>query len=251
MRPINGLPQRPRCKDNATLRERLEANHEKLPNGCWNWLGAKTHTKTNGYGRIMINYRVRPAHRISFLVFKGPLDPDVCVLHKCDNPSCINPDHLFDGTKQDNVDDMIAKGRFKYAKNRVGTNNPQAVLTPEQVLEIMTLAKSGLRPTAISKRLPFKASVGLISAIVTGKTWAHLHILADFTPIKEGRWSKGYVPRWPTKNTSKTKSLVKKRMVRELGPGLGASGMALPQGGKAVIDLEAEEDETFDEAEES
>ena len=75
--------------------------------GCWLWSG---YTMPNGYGHFSIGTKSHLAHRISFLYFKeDPQDLEVC--HKCDNPYCVNPDHLFKGTRQDNVNDMLSKNR--------------------------------------------------------------------------------------------------------------------------------------------
>lgn len=74
-------------------------------NGCWEWAGAKT---DNGYGAYM-RYR---AHRYSFILFNGDITDGLLVLHKCDNPPCVNPSHLFLGTQSDNIKDCVSKGRW-------------------------------------------------------------------------------------------------------------------------------------------
>ena len=75
---------------------------------CWHWTGA---TNDFGYGRMTSGGRLQVAHRLSWQAFKGQIPDGQYVLHKCDNPSCINPDHLWLGTYSDNLRDAWAKGR--------------------------------------------------------------------------------------------------------------------------------------------
>lgn len=96
------------------LKERLYSRVKVDPvSGCWEWQGSKR----NGYGRITIGSRKDGsrksvcAHRLSYILSKGDIPNGMEVCHKCDNPCCINPDHLFAGTRQDNVDDREAKHR--------------------------------------------------------------------------------------------------------------------------------------------
>lgn len=78
-------------------------------NACWYWTGAKNN---RGYGNVRIASKYLLAHRVSYAIAYGIPD-DMNVLHKCDNPACVRPNHLFLGTHQDNMDDMVAKGRAK------------------------------------------------------------------------------------------------------------------------------------------
>ena len=77
---------------------------------CWHWCGP---TNTFGYGRMTHGGRLQVAHRLSWAEFKGPIPDGISVLHTCDNPSCINPNHLWLGTYSDNIRDAWAKGRNK------------------------------------------------------------------------------------------------------------------------------------------
>jgi hypothetical protein len=85
--------------------------------GCWQWTAYRD---PMGYGRFRLNGEARLAHRVSWEMHNGSISPeDLCVLHKCDNPSCVNPDHLFLGDRIANVADMVAKGRHCWDFGRV------------------------------------------------------------------------------------------------------------------------------------
>lgn len=88
--------------------KRFYNNILKVESGCWEWQAAKGH---KGYGKCKY-FGETLAHRVSFIIHHGPLlGSKMCVLHKCDNPPCVNPDHLFIGTLDDNNKDRAAKGR--------------------------------------------------------------------------------------------------------------------------------------------
>lgn len=82
----------------------------KYPTECWEWIAAKRSRKT-GYGAFRVHEETIDTHRVSWMIHFGEIPDDKCVLHRCDNRICIRPDHLFLGTKLDNVRDMISKGR--------------------------------------------------------------------------------------------------------------------------------------------
>jgi len=101
--------------------------------GCWNWTSAK-HPK--GYGLFSIKNRNQRAHRVSYELCKGPIPEGMQVLHECDNPSCVKPEHLFLGTNADNMADKVAKGRQAHFCPGRGEDSPTAKLTTKQVLAI-------------------------------------------------------------------------------------------------------------------
>lgn len=101
-----------------SLKARIEAYSIPEPNsGCWLWLAR---VSPNGYGSTNVDGRDTGAHRASYLAFNGPIPSGLHVLHRCDVPLCVNPDHLWLGTNADNVRDMVAKGRHRNAVLRTG-----------------------------------------------------------------------------------------------------------------------------------
>lgn len=106
---------------------------------CWPWLAGHY---PYGYGCIYLatKKRMEPAHRASWMIHFGPIPNRMHVLHKCDNPECVNPRHLFLGTNNDNVQDKMRKGRLD---PRDGENNGRSILTKDQVVEIRELYAMG------------------------------------------------------------------------------------------------------------
>ena len=135
---------------------------------CWEWQGA--YKRPNGYGNFKVGKRNVPAHRLAWELFHGH-PGDLFVLHRCDNRKCCNPKHLFLGTHQDNMDDMVAKGRSSRRDMR-GTRNPSSKLTPEQVREIVDLMAVGKNNKQIAAR--YGITHQAVSAIRHGKVWGHL-----------------------------------------------------------------------------
>ena len=109
------------------------------------------------------------AHRASYLVFKGTIPDGFDVCHKCDNPSCINPEHLFLGTEMDNVHDMIRKGRRRHVRFE---DCPTAKLTIPQVLEARRLRKNGASYYSMAKKYGVYRET--MRQAVIGKTWKGL-----------------------------------------------------------------------------
>lgn len=83
---------------------------EQQPNGCWKWIGG---TNTQSYGRFWNGRRKVLAHRYAYEALVGDIPDGMLICHRCDNPNCVNPDHMFIGTMQDNMDDAKAKGHLK------------------------------------------------------------------------------------------------------------------------------------------
>ena len=92
-----------------TVAARLWKRVERTP-GCWLWTGYR---RTTGYGRIGFRGRIDYAHRVAWVVAKGEIPDGMCVLHKCDNPACVRPAHLWLGTQRENMIDKGRKGRSR------------------------------------------------------------------------------------------------------------------------------------------
>jgi len=102
-------------KKKKSLVDRFWSKFKRPKGKCWNWLAS---LDTSGYGLIRESHGSRncstthKAHRLSWMLFNGPIPDGLYVLHKCDNPKCVNPGHLFLGTALDNAQDRDKKGRF-------------------------------------------------------------------------------------------------------------------------------------------
>jgi hypothetical protein len=92
----------------VVVRRRLLDNILFMSSGCWEW----QRYRLSGYGRITVDGRMQNAHRVSYELFIGRIPEGLVVCHHCDNPPCVNPEHLFVGTWQDNTRDAVAKGRL-------------------------------------------------------------------------------------------------------------------------------------------
>lgn len=133
--------------------------------GCWLWAGPMSN---KGYGVLNINYKQYRAHRAVYSYYKEvELAPDTYLCHTCDNKLCVNPDHLFEGTTQDNMDDMVSKNR--QAK---GSKNGGHKLFEPQVLEIKKFLKEGSSLNSLARK--YGVSQRTISFIRDGVKWGWL-----------------------------------------------------------------------------
>lgn len=137
--------------------------------GCWLWRGW-----TNNWGYASTTHEGRRvyAHRLAAHLAHGfDLDDSRLVLHRCDRPSCVNPDHLYVGTASDNARDRWARNRNPVEWAR-GERNGRARLTAAQVVEIKRDLAAGALQRVVAAR--FGVGQAAISQIATGRTWAHV-----------------------------------------------------------------------------
>lgn len=132
-------------------------------NECWLWLGSRIH----GYGNLKYQGNAWVAHRLAWTISNGQIPSDLCVLHRCDNPPCCNPKHLFLGTRLDNNRDRMLKGRGGDLK---GTKQGNAKLTDEAVRFIRKNKK--LSGPELARR--FGVQRAAINKVRRGETWKHL-----------------------------------------------------------------------------
>lgn len=139
---------------------------------CWVWLGSKD---GNGYGQIGGRGKLSTirTHVASCILHFGGVPKGKCACHKCDNPECVRPSHLWIGTQGDNVRDMIAKGRYNKGESRRGEENPSSKLTEHQVRQIRTLSSEGMLRKHVAKI--FGVTPENVSYIVLRKGWKHVH----------------------------------------------------------------------------
>lgn len=144
---------------------------------CWVWTGSRF---TDGYGQFTVAPRNVRAHRFSWVVSHGAIPDGLCVCHKCDNPACVRPDHLFLATSQENTQDKVNKSRqargLRISGNQLnlvtGAGHHSAKLTPTQVREIRAAIEEGTTNTVLGRR--YGVSGAAIRAIRNRKNWAHV-----------------------------------------------------------------------------
>jgi len=137
----------------------------KKPNGCWEWISVKNKDQ---YGQFYLKYfnRAIPAHRASFLMFNGNIPFQAIVCHHCDNPPCVNPEHLFLGSHKDNMMDKVKKGRHVSLS---GIKSSRSKLTETQVKEILESNYSNRKLS-----IQYNVSSTCIDNIKSGRTWHHI-----------------------------------------------------------------------------
>lgn len=140
-------------------------SYVEITDTCWLWTGG---LKRRGYGKFsMIPIKSMPAHRASYILFKGEIPEGKCICHQCDNPRCVKPEHLWVGTTQENTQDMVNKGR-----SLRGEKQNLAKLTKEDVLKIRELGSQGMVQWKIGEM--FNLTAGHVNNIIKRRAWQHV-----------------------------------------------------------------------------
>lgn len=132
---------------------------------CWLWKGSQV----CGYGQFSVGTKSIRAHRFAYAVYKGSLKSGLIVMHNCDNPLCVNPKHLTQGTQSKNIRDCVKRGRYP---DRKGQNHGNSKLRDEEIGEIRNLASVGLSQRALGQK--FNVSHATIYHVLKGNTWNHV-----------------------------------------------------------------------------
>lgn len=135
---------------------------------CWEWIASKNR---DGYGTVSFNGKVMTSHRVAWIVNNGKIPLSTNVLHRCDNPSCVNPEHLFLGTQGDNIRDCVQKGRFTRSDRR-GEKSAISPFKNGDILSIRQEAANGKSRSQIARER--NCSRTSIDSIVNRKTWTHI-----------------------------------------------------------------------------
>lgn len=155
-------------KAGTTVADRLRERSQPKDNGCIEWVG---HT-FNGYGMIRVGAKRMRAHRVVWELSHGQIPVDLCVCHRCDNPRCINVDHLFLGTRAENNRDKTDKGRQARGPGHGmrKERHPNAKLTQALVERLRADHNGGTRQRQLAS--VYGVSQSLVSQIINGKRWS-------------------------------------------------------------------------------
>ena len=149
--------------DPCAITSRL-LSYINIGDGCWEWIGQKWQS---GYGRLIVNGKLIQASRLIYRLFIGDIADELCICHRCDNPLCVRPAHLFAGTNQENSYDRHKKGR-----DAKGENHGKAKLTVNQVIAIRQRFASGVSKNQLAR--DYNVSHPAIRHAISRRTWQHV-----------------------------------------------------------------------------
>jgi hypothetical protein len=153
------LPDLIQGKDVARFRKFVPTAE---PDDCWEWRSTRNR---RGYGKFWLDGRTDLAHRVSYRMHKGSIPAGLQVRHSCDNPPCVNPDHLLIGTGKDNALDALERDRY-----RRGSGNGRAKLTESEVRAIRHDWQHGATQVSMARR--YGVSRAAIQWVLNGRSWA-------------------------------------------------------------------------------
>ncbi len=143
------------------IKERFESKYQKVSSRCWEWTAC---LNNDGYGEFWDTNCLIRAHRFSYELYVDTIPTGICVLHKCRNRKCVNPEHLYLGTRADNLCDAVADGAsFGPSK-----------LTEEDVVSIRKMLRDGIKQRLIAPI--YQVTQMTVSDINRCKTWRHVTI---------------------------------------------------------------------------
>jgi len=160
----NGNTRSCGCSHLKDPRLTLIAGTVASPRGCWEWTGR---VGSNGYGTVCGGRIEQSAHRLAWIMWRGTIPQGLWVLHCCDNRRCVNPSHLYVGTRKDNVQDAVVRMRFQHGQDRFN-----ARFCEDDVLEIRMRQARGQSICSIANQ--FQVSKNAVYKIVRHRTWRHL-----------------------------------------------------------------------------
>jgi hypothetical protein len=163
------LPERDSALEQDAIAFLRAGSHRDEKTGCLVWYAPRDH---KGYGRTRYGGEWWQAHRLSYAAHRGPIPIGLFVCHKCDNPSCIEIEHLFLGTPQENFDDAIRKGRMRWATPR---------LNPSIVAEMKRRLCLGHAPSRIAREMGL--AIHSVAAVKARRSWQHI-----LPATEEGPW---------------------------------------------------------------
>lgn len=142
----------------------MDAVSPEPNSGCWLWT---RYVDRKGYGLVGNGTEQVFAHRFSYETFVGPLIAGLCICHRCDNPTCVNPDHLFQATHRENMDDMVRKRRHAF-----GSRHPNAKLNERDIDEIVFFSAMGMGPDNLASL--YGVAARTIRKTILGANWSHV-----------------------------------------------------------------------------
>lgn len=145
---------------------------------CLEWTGA---ISSSGYGTIGVGRSSLKSHRVAFELVNGYLPPDAYVCHRCDNPRCVKPDHLFLGTAKDNIQDCVRKNRRNTPK---GADSSRARLTESDVVGIRLKHSAGQTQRSLANE--YSVGLSAIKHILHGRSWRHVETQASLRGVGKG-----------------------------------------------------------------